>query len=190
MTHVTDWLSTFLHAAGLGHRSCSFAQLRIYHLIVDRLHAVGLRHLFVFDHCQSSGWQRFSESPSLNNRRSCSQYLCIFIYLYFHMSFFSYVYIFICLSSSFNSITAGCAVNIYVYLYIYIFMFSYVYLFICLYFHYVYLLPFNSRRSCSQSKGGHCPLHRPGESFFYCRLENIKNILWFQNNTKIYGKWF
>ena len=85
------------------------------------------------------------------------------------------------------SITAGRAVNIYVYLYIYIF--------ICLSFHmfifsYVYLLPFNSRRSCSQSKGGHCPLHRPGESFFYCRLENIKNILWFQNNTKIYGKWF
>ena len=40
MTHVTDWLSTFLHAAGLGHRSCSFAQS--FDLVVDCLHAVGL----------------------------------------------------------------------------------------------------------------------------------------------------
>ena len=153
MSHVTDWLSTFLHAAGLGHRSCSFAQLRIYHLIVDRLHAVGLRHLFVFDHCQSSGWQRFSESPSLNNRRSCSQYLCIFIYLY---NFYN----FICLS------------------------------FHMVIFSYVYLLPFNSRRSCSQSKGGHCPLHRPGESFFLLSYEKWSSHCDFKTTLKSMEKYF
>ena len=87
------------------------------------------------------------------------------------------------------SIAAGRAVNIYVYLYIYISIISYVYLFICLYFHmFIFFLSIAAGSAVSPRE---VIVHSIDQvRVFFIVGWKIVVTLWFQNNTKIYGKVF